>query len=72
MLSEFRDGLVSEGLVRLALDALLERLVEQGLVKAGGRARTDSMHVLGAIGGLNRLELAGETLRALRQGRLHL
>jgi transposase len=35
VLSEFRDRLVREDLVRLALDALLERLVGQGLVKAG-------------------------------------
>jgi transposase len=64
VLSEFRDRLVREDLVRLALDALLERLVDQGLIKAGGRVRTDSTHVLGAIRNLNRLELAGETLRA--------
>jgi transposase len=64
VLSEFRDRLVREDLVRLALDALLERLAGMGLVKAGGRARTDSTHVLGAIRHLNRLELAGETLRA--------
>jgi hypothetical protein len=63
-LSEFRDRLVREDLIRLALDALLERLVDQGLVKAGGRARTDSTHVVGAIRSLNRLELAGESLRA--------
>ena len=35
-----------------------------GLVKGGGRQRTDSTHVLGAIRSLDRLELAGETLRA--------
>ena len=64
VLSEFRDRLVREELVRLALDALLARLAGQGLVKAGGRVRTDSTHVLGAIRSLNRLELAGETLRA--------
>lgn len=64
VLSEFRDRLVREDLVRLALDTLLERLVAQGLVTAGGRARTDSTHVLGAIRHLNRLELAGESLRA--------
>ena len=64
VLSEFRDRLVREDLVRLALEALLERLVDQGLVKSGGRVRTDSTHVLGAIRNLNRLELAGETLRA--------
>src|SRR6266545_2485154 len=37
---------------------------ELGLVKAGGRQRTDSTHVLARIRGLNRLELAGETVRA--------
>jgi transposase len=56
VLSEFRDRLVREDLTRVALDALLERLAEQGLVKAGSRARTDSTHVLGAIRSLNRLE----------------
>jgi len=64
VLSEFRDRLVREDLTRLALDELLERLAGMGLVGAGGRARTDSTHVLGAIRHLNRLELAGETLRA--------
>jgi transposase len=35
-----------------------------GLVKARGKQRTDSTHVLAAIRTLNRLELVGETLRA--------
>ncbi|MGH3124019.1 MAG: transposase, partial [Streptosporangiaceae bacterium] len=64
VLSEFRSRLVAGDLSSLALDALLERLGGAGLVKAGGRQRTDSTHVLGAIRSLNRLELAGETLRA--------
>ena len=64
MLSEFRSRLVAGDLTRLALDALLERLAGLGLVRAGGRQRTDSTHVLGAIRMLNRLELAGESLRA--------
>jgi hypothetical protein len=64
VLSEFRSRLVAGDLMCLALDALLERLAGLGLVKAGGRQRTDSTHVLGAIRELNRLELAGETLRA--------
>ena len=64
VLSEFRSRLVAGDLTSLALDALLERLAGLGLVKAGGRQRTDSTHVLGAIRELNRLELAGETLRA--------
>jgi transposase len=64
VLSEFRSRLVAGDLTCLALDALLERLAGLGLVQAGGRQRTDSTHVLGAIRALNRLELAGETLRA--------
>jgi transposase len=64
VLSEFRSRLVAGDLACVALDALLERLAGLGLVKAGGRQRTDSTHVLGAIRELNRLELAGETLRA--------
>ncbi|WP_239381379.1 MULTISPECIES: transposase [unclassified Frankia] len=64
VLSEFRSRLVAGDLATLALDALLERLAAEGLVKARGRARTDSTHVLGAIRHLCRLELAGETLRA--------
>src|SRR5580693_9041878 len=61
VLSEFRSRLVAGDLTCLALDALLERLAGLGLVKAGGRQRTDSTHVLGEIRSLNRLELAGES-----------
>jgi transposase/IS5 family transposase len=64
VLSEFRARLVDGDLVALALDALLERLAGLGLVKARGRQRTDSTHVVGVIRDMNRLELAGETLRA--------
>src|SRR5258707_2873866 len=64
VLSEFRSRLVAGDLASLALDALLERLAGLGPVKVRGRQRTDSTHALGAIRSLNRLELAGETLRA--------
>jgi len=64
VLSEFRSRLVAGDLTCLALDALLERLASLGLVRGGGRQRTDSARVLGAIRMLNRLELAGESLRA--------
>jgi transposase len=64
VLSEFRTRLVEGGAERLLLDALLERLRERGLVKARGRQRTDSTHVLAAVRTLNRLERVGETLRA--------
>jgi transposase len=39
-------------------------LRDHGLVKARGRQRTDSTHVLAAVRGLNRLERVGETVRA--------
>ena len=64
VLSEFRSRLAAGGLERAVFDLLLERLKAAGLVKAGGRQRTDSTHVLGRIRSLSRLELAGETLRA--------
>jgi transposase len=64
VLSEFRARLVAGSLELAVLDLLLERCKELGLVKAGGRQRTDSTHVLGRIRVLNRLELAGETVRA--------
>jgi len=40
------------------------RLVSAGLVKAGRKQRTDSTHVIAAVAALNRLELAGESVRA--------
>jgi len=64
VLSEFRTRVVEHGLEQRVLDMLLGRLVEQGLLAAGGRARTDSTHVIAAVRELNRLELAGESVRA--------
>ncbi len=64
VLSEFRTRLVMGDAGLLLLDSLLQRLQEQGLVKARGRQRTDSTHVLAAVRTLNRLERVGETLRA--------
>jgi transposase len=64
VLSEFRARLITGSMETEALDVLLARLVELGLVKAGGRARSDSTHVLARLRSLNRLELAGESIRA--------
>ena len=64
VLSEFRTRLVAGSAELLLLDTLLQSLQEQGLVKARGRQRTDSTHVLAAVRTLNRLERVGETLRA--------
>ena len=43
---------------------MLERFKARGLVKARGRQRTDSTHVLAAVRDLSWLELRAETLRA--------
>jgi transposase len=64
VLSGFRGRLLAGGAERVIFDALLARLRELGLVGAGGRQRTDSTHVLGRVRDLNRLELAGESVRA--------
>ncbi len=64
VLSEFRSRVVEHGLEERALDLLLAALKEKGLVKASGRQRTDTTHVISAVRDLNRLELAGESVRA--------
>jgi transposase len=64
VLTEFRARLIAGGAEHLLLDTMLERLKERGLVKARGRQRTDSTHVLAAVHDLHLLELAAETLRA--------
>ncbi len=64
VLSEFRSRLVAGQAEWRLLEGLLEQLQERGLLKAGGRQRTDSTHVLAAVRVLNRLERVGETLRA--------
>jgi transposase len=65
VLSEFRDRLLAGSAEALLLDKLLERCRALGLLKARGKQRTDSTHVLAAIRVLNRLELVAETLRAV-------
>ena len=65
VLAEFRLRVADAGLELAALDALLARLAAGGLVKAGGKQRTDSTHVVAAVAALNRLELAGESVRAV-------
>ena len=64
VLCEFRARLLAGGLERLLLEAMLARFKERGLLKARGRQRTDSSHVLAAVRAVNRLESVGETLRA--------
>jgi hypothetical protein len=64
VLSEFRTRVVTHGLEERVLDLLLAALKGKGLVKAGGKQRTDSTQVILAVRDLNRLELAGELVRA--------
>ncbi|HEY5939449.1 MAG TPA: IS1182 family transposase, partial [Gemmatimonadales bacterium] len=64
VLSEFRTRVIAHGLEERALDLLLAKLAGKGLVGAGGKQRTDSTHVISAVRDLNRLELAGECVRA--------
>jgi transposase len=64
VLTEFRARLLAGGAESLLLDRLLERFQQRGLVKARGKQRTDSTHVLAAVHSLHLLELVGETLRA--------
>ena len=64
VLCEFRSRLIEHEAGGRLLDGLLDAAHEGGLLKARGRSRTDSTHVLAAVRTLNRLELLAETLRA--------
>lgn len=64
VLCEFRRRLIEHEASGRLLDVLVEQFHEQGWIKARGKQRTDSTHVLGAVRLLNRMELVGETLRA--------
>ena len=65
VLSEFRSRVVAHGLEQRVLNLLLDALKTQGLVGAGGKARSDSTHVISAVRDLNRLELAGRACELL-------
>lgn len=65
VLCEFRARLAEQdGAAGQLPQVMLERLAKAGLLKAGGRQRTDATHVLAAVRTLSRLELVGQTLRA--------
>ena len=63
VLSEFRTRLVVGAAEQRLLDALLAVCRERKWLKARGRQRTDSTHVLARVRAVNRLECVGETLR---------
>jgi transposase len=63
VLSEFRGRLIAGAAEYLLFETLLTWCRTRQLVKARGRQRTDSTHVLAAVRALNRIEVVGETLR---------
>lgn len=63
VLSEFRTRLLQGGAEQRLLDVVLGQAQARGWLKARGRQRTDSTHVLAASRMLGRLEVVGETLR---------
>ncbi len=64
VLSEFRSRLIAGNAEYLLFDTLLDHLKQRGLVKAGGRQRTDATHVLAKVRAFNRVLCVGETFRA--------
>ncbi len=63
VLSEFRTRLLTHEAESRLLDAILAWAQERKLLQAGGRQRTDSTHVLGAVRILTRIEVVTESLR---------
>jgi len=63
VLSEFRTRLVEGSAELRMLDIMLARFKDKGLLKARGRQRTDSTHVLSVARALNRLECVGTAMR---------
>jgi transposase len=63
VLSEFRTRLIGGGAEEQLFDLMLDLFRERKLLKARGRQRTDSTHVLAAIRTINRLQCVGETIR---------
>jgi transposase len=64
VLCEFRGRLLGGEAAERLLTRVLDTARDAGLLKAHGRQRTDSTHVLAAVRDLNRVELVAETLRA--------
>ncbi len=63
VLCEFRKRLIQGGAEQLLLETMLTLFKERGWLKARGRQRTDSTHVLAKIRAINRLVCVGETMR---------
>jgi transposase len=63
ILSEFRARLIAGQAEEQLFTAMLTLFKERGWLKARGKQRTDSTHVLAKIRAINRLVCVGETLR---------
>lgn len=63
ILGDFRTRLLASGAEARLLTLLLDTLVAAGLLKARGRQRSDSTHVLANLRLLSRLTLVAETMR---------
>ncbi len=63
VLCEFRGRLAAGEAEWLLFEAVLAWARTRQLLRARGRQRTDSTHVLAAVRALNRVEVVGETLR---------
>src|SRR5919199_4799122 len=68
VLSEFRTRLITGAAESLLFETLLTWCRGRQLVKARGRQRSDSTHILAAVRALNRLEGVGETFRHALNG----
>src|SRR5260221_4340131 len=64
VLSEFRSRLVEGHAEQLLLEKMVTVFQQKGWLKARGRQRTDSTHVLAKIRALNRVLCVWETMRA--------
>src|SRR6266516_6632886 len=64
VLSEFRSRLIAGNAEYLLFETMLNYFKQRGLVKAGGRQRTDATYVLAAVRAINRVVCVGETMRA--------
>ena len=63
VLCEFRARLVAGKAEHLVFDKLLDWCRERKMLKARGKQRTDSTHILAVVRGINRLECVLESMR---------
>jgi transposase len=62
-LCNFRKRLLEHEAERVVFERVAAYLRENGYIQAGGRQRTDSTHILGAVRDLSTVELVRETMR---------